>query len=112
MSLADHLPYSSDYTVRKQIDELFSRQMLGAVLVGKFAGDLSAVVMTGFLGTYIGLGVGLVVTISLFIYWERVERAAREYSKKAEEYAVSDYQSRLSDHEGFTDYQLDENNSS
>lgn len=95
MSLADYLPYSSDYTVRKQIDQLFSRKMLGAVLVGKFAGDLSAVIMTGFLGTYIGLGVGLVITISLFIYWERVERATQKAKEKAEQKARAEGQTTV-----------------
>lgn len=72
----DRLPYGDRHDVRKRVEELFSRQMLGAVLVGKFVGDYAAILATGTLGTHIGYSLGTVVTIGLFIYWERaVQRA-------------------------------------
>lgn len=92
MALADYLPYV-DANVREQINRLFSRKMLGSVLVGKFVGDYTALWFTRVLGADVGYSFGIVLAIAIFIYWERLERrieqAANEISesqKQLEEY--------------------------
>lgn len=82
MSLTEVLPYSDLPSIRERIDELFSRQMLGAVLVGKFVGDYAALLTTGFLGDHIGYILGGVGTIALFIYWDQVASKAKEAEDK------------------------------
>jgi len=79
------LPYAGDRTVRKQIDELFSRQMLGAVLIGKFVGDYAAIWATRILGTDFGYSIGILFTIGIFIYWEKLETARQKAQEKTEE---------------------------
>jgi len=79
------IPFAGDRTVRKQVDELFSRQMLGAVLVGKFVGDYAAIWATRLLGTDFGYSSGILLTIFVFIYWEKIERAKQKAEEKKEE---------------------------
>lgn len=78
MSVTDILPYSDLPSIRERIDELFSRQMLGAVLVGKFVGDYSALLTVEALGVHIGYIGGAVVTIALFVYWDQVAAKAKQ----------------------------------
>ena len=81
-SILENLPYSDRPDVRQQIEQLFSREMLGAVLVGKFVGDYAAILSVGTLGTHIGYITGITVTIALFIYWERVQQKAQQQKDK------------------------------
>lgn len=76
------MPYSDLPSVRERIDELFSRQMLGAVLVGKFVGDYAAVITTDLLGIHLGYILGGGLTIALFIYWDQVAAKAKEQEEK------------------------------
>jgi low temperature requirement protein LtrA len=78
MSIKDKLPYSYNPQVRQRIEELFSRELLGAVLVGKFVGDYAAIKTTQVFGTDLGYLIGITVTISLFIYWEKVAQKAKQ----------------------------------
>lgn len=92
MSLADRLPYSDLPSIRERIDELFSRQMLGAVLVGKFVGDYAALLTTGLLGNHAGHILGIIATVSLFIYWDRVASRAKQMEEEITgQTKVSDY---------------------
>lgn len=76
--IKDILPFSNYPDVRERIDELFSRKMLGAVLVGKFVGDYTALKTVEYLGTDLGYLIGITVTIGLFVYWDRVERKIQQ----------------------------------
>jgi len=82
MKVFENLPYAHKPEIRERIEELFSREMLGAVLVGKFAGDYAAIVTTNLLGTHIGYILGITLTIGLFIYWEKVAQKAQEQKDK------------------------------
>lgn len=58
----------------RRVDNLFSRKMLGSVLVGKFIGDYAALTMENTFGMHVGYILGIILTVLLFIYWERIER--------------------------------------
>jgi hypothetical protein len=97
----DWLPYSDRPSVRAQAERLFSRKMLGSVLVGKFIGDYAAILTVRALGTHIGYVVGIVVAIGVFVYWEilakRAEAAATgisEAQRTVDEYTDGDQQDR------------------
>lgn len=74
----DKLPLSHHPEVRQRIEEVFSREVLGAVLVGKFVGDYAALKTVFYLGNDIGYTLGIVVSIALFIYWDKLARKAQE----------------------------------
>lgn len=93
MSLADYFPYT-DYDVREQVNNLFSRKILGAVLVGKFIGDYAALWATRAFGVDLGYAVGIFLTISVFIYWERIERKIEKSRNE-----ISDRQRTWGDYE-------------
>jgi len=90
--IAEYLPYT-DADVREQVNRLFSRKMLGAVLVGKFVGDYAAILATGLLGVHLGYISGIILTISIFIYWERLERRIQKASNEmsGKQKTVADY---------------------
>jgi hypothetical protein len=76
------LPYSESPEIRKRVEMLFSREMLGAVLIGKFIGDYAAIKTVQLLGTDIGYISGIFVTVGVFIYWEKIHRKAQQQSDK------------------------------
>lgn len=76
--ILDRLPYSDRAGVREQINKLFSRKMLGSVLVGKFMGDYAAILVVSLFGTHIGYIGGIIFTVGIFIYWERIERSVQQ----------------------------------
>lgn len=105
MKVKSVIPYYSDMKVREQIDELFSREMLGAVIVGKFVGDFSAVAMidvftfllgNAYIGQYVGYLVGIITSIFLFVYWHILEMHKKEVEEKVKpdkhtsEYIIAD----------------------
>ena len=98
MSWSSLLPTMGDAKVRRQIDKLFSREVLGAVIVGKFAGDTAALLITDlfqvivstvnlpvYAGTYMGNVFGIIATVILFIYWDIIEKRAQEQKEKVQE---------------------------
>lgn len=93
MQITDLLPASELPDVRQRAEELFSREMLGAVLVGKFVGDYAAILATGLLGVHVGYPLGIVATIGAFVYWDRLQRRAQEEASK-----LSQAQARLDDY--------------
>jgi hypothetical protein len=87
------LPYADRPSVRKQAERLFSRQMLGSVLVGKFIGDYAAVLTTGLLGVHIGYIVGMIGAVAVFVYWEILAQRAQ-----AAQTGISEAQRTVSDY--------------
>jgi len=80
--IASVLPYSESPAIRERVEELFSRKMLGAVLIGKFTGDYAAIKTVQLLGTDVGYILGILLTISIFIYWEKIQQKAYEQKEK------------------------------
>lgn len=72
----------SDKEIRKQLDRLFSREVLGAVLVGKFVGDYVAVLFVEYFGVDVGYISGTLVFILVFIYWEGLEDKVEDAENK------------------------------
>lgn len=76
------LPYIGQTTVRKRIDEIFSRRMLGSVLLGSSAGKVVEKLLNLIFDTtftlFIGWSVSFVVFAVLFIYWDVIETAVDE----------------------------------
>ncbi len=91
--ILDKLPYSDRADVREQVNNLFSRKMLGSVLVGKFIGDYAAILIVSLLGTHVGYVTGIIATVSIFIYWERIERRIQQQQNQmsSAQTTVSDY---------------------
>lgn len=83
--MKEYVPFLGKTTAREQFDRLFSRKMLGSVLVGKFIGDYTALTFTRVFGTDLGYSLGIVLAVFLFVFWEKVERAADEAKEKVEE---------------------------
>jgi len=90
------LPYIGKRSARQRLNEIFSRQMLGAVLVGSTASKIvekviNLVAMTTF-SELIAWTIAFFIAIFVFVYWERLEYAAKsadDTTAKAKE-AVSD----------------------
>jgi len=87
MGLKSYVPYAGDYKVRKQIDKLFSREVLGAVIVGKFFGDYTAILMRRQFGTDFGYILGIIGSTAIFVYWEYLSAAAKEATEGAKDKA-------------------------
>lgn len=83
MSWKSLIPYWGDRKVREQMDKLFSREVLGSVLAGKFIGDYCAILMTQSLGVHLGYGLGIIATVVIFVYWEKMENKATETKNKS-----------------------------
>lgn len=88
MAITDFLSIE-DPEVRESLDRLFSRKVLGSVVVGKFLGDYLAILTTGALGVHLGYGLGITISILVFVFWERVERAAQTAQNKASQSQTS-----------------------
>jgi len=76
------IPYLGDTKASKAWDELFSRDVLGAVLVGSASGKVVEKALNlWFDGTFellIAWSVAVFVGIAVFVYWHRIEDAAEE----------------------------------
>lgn len=76
---------------RKRLDEVFSRQMLGSILVGVAAGKIIEKVLNLWFNTTASLLIGwtlaFVVFVALFVYWEEVESRAKDAAESAKEKA-------------------------
>ena len=66
----------------EHLDKLFSRQMLGAVLVGGAAGKMVEKTLNLISGETFGLlvlwSISFVIFMGVFIYWDRLERATED----------------------------------
>lgn len=76
------LPYFGDTAARQAWDELFSREMLGAVLVGSALGkivekalnlalDSTAALLGGWAGTF-------ALAVAVFVWWHRLAEAVED----------------------------------
>lgn len=81
------IPHIGNHSTREEIDRLFSRKMLGSVLVGKFIGDYTALMFTRHMGTDLGYVSGILFAVSVFIYWEYLEQKADETRELVDEFA-------------------------
>jgi hypothetical protein len=92
------LPYVGDRRAREAWDEVFSRDVLGSVLIGGASGKFieNLVTLTVFLtvgpraGPYWEIlarlcawTVGIFVGIYVFTYWHRIQKAAAEAAENA-----------------------------
>lgn len=99
------LPWVGDKEAREAWDTLFSREMLGAVVIGSATGKLvenlitlSVLVVLGSgasalwetVGAIVAWGVAIPVGVWLFAFWHRVEDAAQEAVEDAVENAADD----------------------
>lgn len=87
------IPYVGNEKTANRIDEIFSRKMLGSVLVGSTAGKIVEKIIELFTGTTItelfGWIVAFTFAVMLFIWWEEVESTATKTASEAKE-KVSD----------------------
>lgn len=75
------LPFLGDTKTRKRLDEVFSRGMLGSVLVGASAGKVVEkglnLAFSDTLALLFGWTVAFVVFVALFVYWDDLENRAK-----------------------------------
>lgn len=73
----DIIPGVGSTKTRNRLDEVFSRQMLGSILVGAAVGKIIEKFLNIFFMTTVDLLVGwsiaFVLFTFLFVYWERIE---------------------------------------
>lgn len=83
------LPYVGKRSARKRLNEIFSRQMLGSVLVGATASKIVEKLIILATGTVvaelIAWTIAFHLAIFVFVYWERLERAAKASSDDAKD---------------------------
>lgn len=83
------VPLLGDWKARQAFSEVFSRDVLGAVLVGTAAGKVverSVLLVTGSLvAELIGWVIMFWVFVAMFAYWHRLEDKASEVKEKADE---------------------------
>lgn len=74
-------------TPRERLDEIFSRQMLGSVLVGaaasKIIEKLLQLLSTDTFALLAAWTVAFCTFVVLFVYWEHVERTVQEMDAEA-----------------------------
>lgn len=85
------LPYVGKRSARKRLNEIFSRQMLGSVLVGATASKIVEKLIILATGSVVAELVAWIIAfhiaIFVFVYWERLERAAKASSDDAKNVA-------------------------
>lgn len=86
--MKDLVPFLGNTKTRRRLDEVFSRGMLGSVLVGASAGKVVEQALNLFLGGPLALLFGwlaaFVVFVGLFVYWDDLERKAKDAADKAD----------------------------
>jgi len=80
--MRDLIPGLGSRSTRKRLDEVFSRGMLGSVLVGAAAGKVVEkaliLVFADTLALLFGWSVAFVVFVGLFVYWDDLENRAKD----------------------------------
>lgn len=78
MGWRDLIPYAGSTTTRQRLDHVFSRQMLGSVLLGAAAGKIVEKTLLLALDSTLALLAGwtgaFAVFLVAFVYWDRLER--------------------------------------
>lgn len=100
--MRDLIPWIGDRQARKAWDTVFSRDVLGSVVIGAATGKLVenlialAVLITlgpdanplwETVGYIIAWGIALPVGIYIFVYWHRIAKAAQEAAEQASDAA-------------------------
>lgn len=80
--MKEYLPGYGKKSPRELIDEIFSREVLGGVLVGVAAGKIVEKVLILLFATTQGMLIGwtiaFIIFVLLFVYWDRVETKVKE----------------------------------
>lgn len=80
--MKDLIPFVGNTKARERLDHIFSRQMLGSVLVGSAAGKVVEKALNIFLDGAVPLLAGwfaaFLVFVTLFAYWEQVSRTVED----------------------------------
>lgn len=80
------IPFIGERTVRKRLDEIFNRRMLGSVFIGSSGGKTVEKALQLFLDSTLSLFVGwataFLLFIVLFIYWDLLAEAIEEEIEK------------------------------
>lgn len=71
--MKDLIPFVGDRKSRERVDEVFSRRVLGSIILGKFTGDYLAIQATRLLGVDVGYLFGIAVAFTFFVYWDSIE---------------------------------------
>lgn len=94
------IPWIGDRQARKAWDTIFSREVLGSIVIGSASGKLvenmiALVVLTALgpeahplwetVGYIIAWGVALPVGIYIFVYWHRIAETAKEAAEQAQD---------------------------
>jgi len=77
--------YIHDPVARRSFGEIFSRKMLGSILIGYFTGDAVGGFLHAVFGRATGDLLGIVLSFAFFTYWHRVASRVEEAEEKAEE---------------------------
>jgi hypothetical protein len=81
------IPFVGDTRASDAWEELFSREVLGAVLVGSAAGKVVEKVLNLLVDTTVELLIAwsfaVVVGMLIFVYWHRIEAAAEDATDAA-----------------------------
>jgi len=98
--MKEHIPYVGDRKARKAWNEVFSREVLGSVILGSATGKFVEYIITLtvllFVGSdapiiwrsfaqFVGWSVAIPIGIGVFVYWHRVEDKAEEVKETADE---------------------------
>lgn len=85
------LPFKGGKTARDRIDEIFSRKMLGSVIVGSsffkvIENSLKLFNIGGseFSNLILSYSIVFVISVVLFAYWDEIERAYKEKQEERE----------------------------
>lgn len=82
------LPYIGKRSARQRLNEIFSRQMLGSVLVGATASKIVEKLIILSTGTVVAelaaWTIAFLIAIFVFVYWERLEYAAKAASDEGQ----------------------------
>lgn len=87
--MKDLIPYIGETKTRRRLDEIFSRQMLGAVLVGSTAGKIIEKSILMLAGTTITQliywTIAFIMAVIIFVLWDEVENKVGEKAEEAKE---------------------------
>lgn len=87
------IPFVGDDPAARAWDRLFSRDVLGAVVVGSGVGKVVEKCLNLYFDTTVGLlygwSIAVVFGVLIFVYWHKIEAATDEAADKVED-AVDD----------------------
>jgi len=57
-----------------QLDRVVSAQILGAIILGKFLGDLASIYLTDWFGQIDGMIIGALFGLFFIVFWPSIEK--------------------------------------